>query len=352
MSQYDEAAINKLALELYEANKELDNDRSETQETGPESTIAASSTSDNTTKTIGSPTANGQSGSWAGWAELENDPEVFTTLLREWGVLNVQVNEVVPLDSVFDHPPDDIFGLIFLSRWMPTGIDNSITKPPAGVWFANQTLSFSCASVALMNIINNHSGIDLGTPLNEFREDTLKMTPKERGIALDEFDHVRDVHNSFATELDKMNVDLRLKQDFAAAAKEKQAARSKRSRKKRKQTDQYEDDENGFHFVAYVPAGGSVWKMDGMEQFPREVGLLEDGGSWVAMVLPELQAQCETATASAFEFSLLSLTAAAATSNLDADREKMERVRENWGPFIAQMVRLHAEKGTLKDTLG
>lgn len=42
--------------------------------------------------------------SWTGWAELENDPLIFSTLLREWGVPNIQVNEVVPLESVFNHP--------------------------------------------------------------------------------------------------------------------------------------------------------------------------------------------------------------------------------------------------------
>lgn len=36
---------------------------------------------------------------------LTSVQEVFTALLREWGVPNVQVNEVVPLDSVFDQPP-------------------------------------------------------------------------------------------------------------------------------------------------------------------------------------------------------------------------------------------------------
>lgn len=42
--------------------------------------------------------------SWGGWAEVENDPVIFTTLLREWGVPNVQVHEVVPLESLFNHP--------------------------------------------------------------------------------------------------------------------------------------------------------------------------------------------------------------------------------------------------------
>jgi ubiquitin carboxyl-terminal hydrolase L5 len=50
-----------------------------------------------------------------------------------------------------------------------------------------------------MNIINNHMSLDLGQQLNKFRFDTLSLTPKERGTALDQFDPVRNVHNSFAT---------------------------------------------------------------------------------------------------------------------------------------------------------
>lgn len=96
-----------------------------------------------------------QAGSWKGWAELENDPVrpampcslsarlnsfqvIFTTLLREWGVPNVQVHEIVPLDAVFDHPPESVYGLIFLSRWAPAETENNCTEAPQGVWFANQ----------------------------------------------------------------------------------------------------------------------------------------------------------------------------------------------------------------------
>ena len=40
--------------------------------------------------------------SWRGWAELENDPMVFNTLLYEWGVRGIEVQEVIPLDAMFD----------------------------------------------------------------------------------------------------------------------------------------------------------------------------------------------------------------------------------------------------------
>lgn len=178
------------------------------------------------------------------------------------------------------------------------------------------------------------------------------MTPKERGLALDAFDHVREVHNSFATDFDKMNVDLRLKQDFIAAEKKKKAQQSKRPRKKRKNIEEFDDEENGFHFVAYVPAEGYVWKMDGMEVYPRQVGPLSGADSWVAMVLPELQAQWESASTNDLEFSLLSLTKMRDKSSLEEDQSRMDRLREDWGPFFAQVIRIHAEKGTLKDLLG
>lgn len=246
---------------------------------------------------------------------------------------------------------DSIYGLIFLSRWAAQETENETTEAPTGVWFANQTLSNSCASVALMNIINNHAIVNLGEALNDFRSSTLSMTPKNRGLALDRFDHVRNVHNSFATDFDKMNVDLRLKQDIAFAERKKKAARSKRPRKKRKDDEESFEDESGFHFVAYVPAGGLIWRMDGLERFPRKLGSFGEGDSWIAVVLPELEAQLASATTYALEYSLLSLTAMTDTSSVEADQAKMARTRENWGPFLAQLIKIHAAKGDLKGSL-
>ena len=211
-----------------------------------------------------------------------------------------------------------------------------------------------------MNIVNNKDGLDLGGHLNAFRSRTADMSPKDRGLALDRFDHVRDVHNSFSTPIDRMVVDLRLKQDSVAAEKEKKrkeaaakaAAKAKRPRKRAKiEEDSEEDEEAGFHFVAYVPAGGFVWRMDGMEPFPRKLGRLSDGVDSIMMVLPELQSTWESASSTSLEFSLLSLTALGESSSQKEDEEKMARVREDWGPFIAHMVRHHAEQGDLKNRL-
>ena len=304
---------------------------------------------DNTDTATGSRLA--QHGSWKGWAEIENDPAIFSTLLQEWGICNIQVNEVVALDSIFDTSSDSVYGLIFLSRWTATEEENEIAECPPGVWFANQTSNFSCASVALFNIISN-SNLSLGTRLDEFRRTTMPMSPKDRGLALDRFDHVRDVHNSFATTLDKLDVDWRLKQDLIRAEKKQRAikaAKNKPTRKRRKKvkTDT-EEEENGFHFIAYVSAKNCVWKMDGMQPQPWKLTELQEGDDWLMASVADLQKQWESAAANALEFSLLSLTPRSDFSSTDEEDEKMKRAREDWGPFLAYMVGLHSEKGNIK----
>lgn len=33
-----------------------------------------------------------------------------------------------------------------------------------------------------------------------------------------------------------------------------------------------DDTESGFHFIAYVPINGSVWKLDGLRRQPVDIG--------------------------------------------------------------------------------
>jgi len=68
-----------------------------------------------------------------------------------------------------------------------------------------------------------------------------------------------------------MNVDMRLKEDATAAARKK-AAKSKKHRKRKKDVD--DEGDNGFHFIAYVPVCGQVWRMDGMKANPQSLGSL------------------------------------------------------------------------------
>lgn len=61
--------------------------------------------------------------------------------------------------------------------------------------------------------------------------------------------------------MDILNSDLLLKSEAA----------SKRSRSARIAQDE-SDIDAGFHFIAFVPALGTVWKFDGLERQPHALG--------------------------------------------------------------------------------
>jgi hypothetical protein len=64
-------------------------------------------------------------------------------------------------------------------------------------------------------------------------------------------------------------------------------------------------------------------------------------------IIDGLQSQWESAEANQLEFSLLSLTARTEDVETGED-EKMMKTREDWGPWVAHMVQMHASKGDLK----
>lgn len=59
-----------------------------------------------------------------------------------------------------------------------------------------------------------------------------------------------------------------------------------RKRKAPATADDYDD--SVLHFVAYLPVGGQVWKLDGMDAQPRLLGAYEDD-QWLGVVVPALQ---------------------------------------------------------------
>lgn len=107
-----------------------------------------------------------------------------------------------------------VYGLIFLFKWMEEDPDKQEQSCPEEVWFANQvsspapsaistsnkmkTCNNACASVALLNIVNNIPNIILGENLRAFKDFTATFSPALRGDAIGNFDFVKDIHNSFA----------------------------------------------------------------------------------------------------------------------------------------------------------
>lgn len=245
---------------------------------------------------------------------------------------------------------------------------------PSNVWFANQIPDFACATVALINIVNNIPDLELGPELSAFRHSTMNMDPMSRGDAIDRFDFVRRIHNSFASETEILTAEVHIKNKLLRVKRRQAAAKAnmtkaakkaaqiqaeatradtpptdlliesareflmktpsnndmevpetpstngksgsamqqlelertqspclasdkvqtepvRRSQRQPKpRQDVYktntaddrddDDDQAGFHFIAYMPIDGHVWRMDGLDHFPQDMG--EYGtGEWL-----------------------------------------------------------------------
>ncbi|OKL62840.1 hypothetical protein UA08_02101 [Talaromyces atroroseus] len=156
------------------------------------------------------------------------------------------------------------------------------------------TADNACASVALLNIVNNIDDITLGDTLAGFKEFTMPFTPALRGDAIANFEFVKGIHNSFARNMDILNSDLNLKNEATASS------RSKRQR------DPSNADEAAFHFIAFVPALGRVWKFDGLERQPQDLAACSDG-DWLEQVRSHLIGKMTEYEEDQIEFSVLSL---------------------------------------------
>lgn len=67
--------------------------------------------------------------------------------------------------------------------------------------------------------------------------------------------------------MDMLNADLALSNDVKAKSSRRKAYHAKESGA--------EQEQSGFHFVAFVPIQGSVWKLDGLDRQPMNLGELK-----------------------------------------------------------------------------
>lgn len=125
-----------------------------------------------------------------------------------------------------------------------------------------------------------------------------------------------------------LNADLQLKNDAL-------------SRKKSKATGSGEDDA-GFHFIAFVPVQGKVWKLDGLERQPQNLGSITNE-DWVDQVAPELQSRMAEYEEGQIEFASLALVkepkanlVAALAENvksINSLSERLSHIKPDWRDF-------------------
>ena len=205
----------------------------------------------------------------SGWCTIESDPGVFTELVDNLGVRNVEFQEVFSLDEESMAHLGSVHGLIFLFKYRE-GIQPRNTLPvvPEGLFYAKQVVNNACATQAILSILLNLETIAIGQTLSEFRQFTEGLDEESRGYAIGSSDILRTTHNSF-----KPNISLEISQ---------------------------EDDKkkgDAFHFVSYVWHKGTVYELDGLQTGPVVVGACESADSWLSVVTPYIQSRIDEYTA-------------------------------------------------------
>ena len=97
------------------------------------------------------------------WCTIESDPGVFTELIHSLGCTDVQLEEVISLDSL----PAETLGLVFLFKFKKELYANDTrhgisSEANRSVYFAKQTIQNACATQAIINILLNSRGYCLG----------------------------------------------------------------------------------------------------------------------------------------------------------------------------------------------
>jgi ubiquitin carboxyl-terminal hydrolase L5 len=167
-----------------------------------------------------------------------------------------------PLPSIYTYLTvlSPAHGIIFLFRWKPESDEATEPACPEGVWFANQVIDNACGTIALLNVIFNSSAI-LSEDLRNLKDFTSTLPPSMRGLAVANNAQIRDFHNSFARRQEKMAVDV----DFAESAKEKPKLNVKSV------GEVNEDDQDTYHFIAYVHVEDTMYELDGLKKQPVKI---------------------------------------------------------------------------------
>ena len=176
------------------------------------------------------------------------------------------------------------YGLIFLFKWK-TELESSDTRPvldahDCPVFFARQIVNNACATQAILSVLLNAEGLDLGEALNDFKAFTCEIDSESKGIAIGNSDMLRTVHNSFARPEPFLHDDVKVASD----------------------------GDDVYHFIAYVPVQGRVYELDGLKQGPILLGEVGGAGAdWWSVAQPAIEARMSRYSQSETHFALLSI---------------------------------------------
>ncbi|KAI3370052.1 hypothetical protein L3Q82_024847, partial [Scortum barcoo] len=160
-----------------------------------------------------------------------------------------------------------VYGFIFLFKWIEerrsrrkvntlvdetSVIDEEIVND---MFFAHQLIPNSCATHALLSVLLNCSGVELGTTLSRMKTFTKGFSPESKGYAIGNAPELARAHNSHARPEPRH---LPEKQNGISAVRTMEA----------------------FHFVSYVPIKDRLFELDGLKAYPIDHGPWGEEEEW------------------------------------------------------------------------
>lgn len=212
------------------------------------------------------------------WCTIESDPGLFSELIENIGVTGVQVEEIYSLDQTMNMKSH---GLIFLFKWRPE-TDPRPTLHFSDIpelFFAKQVITNACATQAILSVLLNAEGINLGETLSNFKEFTMEFDADSKGLAISNSDIIRSSHNAFASA-----------DPFIAEESKHSNAKG-----------------DAYHFVAYIPFNGAVYELDGLKSGPIFLGNISPDSNWWTVARQTIEDRMARYSSAETHFALLTL---------------------------------------------
>ena len=206
------------------------------------------------------------------WRELESDPGLFSLLIEDFGVRGVRVEEVYDVSTGLSG--SQMYGFVFLFRWEGdrrarkkslATYDTFVTEEEVvnSIFFANQIVTNSCATHALLSVLLNcPPDVELGTLLTEFKTFTVGMNPEDKGVAIGNVTELARAHNKHAKPEHTVNHPVN------------------RGRSSTVVSSAHALQPETYHFTSYVPIRDRLFELDGLKDYPIDHGPWGEQEEW------------------------------------------------------------------------
>ena len=209
------------------------------------------------------------------WFPINHNPEVFSQLIKNFGVKGVHIEEILSFDSL-ENSNNTIYGLIFISKYIKNIIDtpNILSNYDKDLFFSKQLIENQNATQALLSIIlNNEDKIDIGQNLKEIKSNMNEMDQITKGIFLSNCEILKKEHNKFKILDSNLN----------------------------------DEESDIYHFITLIHFKNSIYEIDGLREGPILIAENIEFKNWIQKVIPYLKEKIYLFSNNDIKFNLMAL---------------------------------------------